>query len=192
MRSSLATIIIAIVLSVAPRLACSLRIEKGGAADTSGSGSIISNANANENVGVSLSTETPQQQLSEEELQQLQSQHQTPPNIIDPDYPHPISRGGDVHSSGNDGAVIFVAYVHTTAAAQSSSSIARSNTVSRTGSNNKEATVTPPIELRSQYFLQENAIQEYIVPGNPKAKPYEQDVTIKVWGAGGGGCDGGE
>ena len=47
--------------------------------------------------------------------------------------------------------------------------------------------------LTANYFFTENeVVQEYIVPGNKYSNPYEQIVKVKVWGAGGGGCDGGK
>jgi len=47
------------------------------------------------------------------------------------------------------------------------------------------------LELQAQYFLKENIVQKYVVPGDKRRRPYEQEVRIKVWGGGGGGCDGG-
>lgn len=114
--------------------------------------------------------------LHEQQLLELwQNERQTPPNTNSPDYFYPTATGGHAQQNGNDGAAIFVAHVHT-----------------YTPSTEFESVTVPPMELRAQYFLQENIVQEYIVPGDGRRKPYEQEVTIKIWGGGGGGCDGGE
>ena len=47
-----------------------------------------------------------------------------------------------------------------------------------------------PTELRSSFF-HTGSPQTYAVPGNSRRHPYEQRVDVKLWGAGGGGCDGG-
>lgn len=114
-----------------------------------------------------------------------------PPNSQDPDYIHATSSGGHVGRSGEDGAVVFIAKLP---------AIGMSTT---------------SLELRAQYFarVEEDAAfekdvvldasatilkkrgvayQQYIVPGDGRRGPYDRDVTVKVWGAGGGGCDGGE
>ena len=55
-----------------------------------------------------------------------------------------------------------------------------------------ETVHVPPLELRAHYFGKENVMQQYVVPGDGERRPYEQEVRVKVWGAGGGGCDGGK
>ena len=47
-----------------------------------------------------------------------------------------------------------------------------------------------PAGLRSNFFYTGSA-EEYVVTGDAKSSPYEQEVQVKLWGAGGGGCDGG-
>ena len=108
---------------------------------------------------------------------QQQEERRTPPNTADPDYFHPSSSGGIAQRPGHDGTVLFVARVHHA----SSSPPTRFETVD-----------VPPLELRAQYFLEENVVQEYVVPGDGRRRPYDQEVRVKIWGGGGGGCDGGE
>lgn len=47
-----------------------------------------------------------------------------------------------------------------------------------------------PTELRSTFFYT-GSRENFIVPGSPRSSPYHQTVQVKLWGAGGGGCDGG-
>ena len=47
-----------------------------------------------------------------------------------------------------------------------------------------------PTELRSTFFYTGEKTS-YVVPGSTNSSPYHQVVQIKLWGAGGGGCDGG-
>ena len=98
----------------------------------------------------------------------------TPPNIADPDYYSPTAYGGHIHQPGNHGAVIFIAKIFPS-----------------TNPTQFESVAVPPLELKASYFLKENSIQEYIVPGDTQRSPYEQEVKIKLWGGGGGGCNGG-
>ncbi len=49
-----------------------------------------------------------------------------------------------------------------------------------------------PTELRSTFFYtgsRETFL--FVVPGSTTSSPYHQVVQLKIWGAGGGGCDGG-
>ncbi len=49
-----------------------------------------------------------------------------------------------------------------------------------------------PTELRSTFFYtgsREPVL--FVVPGSTTSSPYHQVVQLKLWGAGGGGCDGG-
>lgn len=45
-------------------------------------------------------------------------------------------------------------------------------------------------KLRSNFFYT-GSTQSYVIPGDTKREPYFQKVQMKLWGAGGGGCDGG-
>lgn len=45
-------------------------------------------------------------------------------------------------------------------------------------------------ELRSHFFYTGSA-EDFVVHGDLRSSPYEQVVRVKLWGAGGGGCDGG-
>ena len=47
-----------------------------------------------------------------------------------------------------------------------------------------------PTELRSTFFYTGEKAT-CVVPGSTNSSPYHQVVQIKLWGAGGGGCDGG-
>jgi len=97
-------------------------------------------------------------------LEEYQTQRTTPPNTQSPDYYHPIAYGGNIQSSGEDGMVVLTTNI---------------------GNDNA------PMIIKSNYFMKENVIQEYIIPGNNNSSPYEQKVTMKLWGGGGGGCNGG-
>ena len=113
-----------------------------------------------------------------ESATRLQEQdRRTPPNTVDPDYFHPTSTGGTPGQSGHDGAVVFVAKVHTS---------------SSTNPTHFEIIDVPPLELSATYLLKENVAQEYVVPGDGRQRPYGQVVKVKLWGGGGGGCDGGK
>lgn len=101
-------------------------------------------------------------------------ERKTPPNTADPDHFRPTAAGGSAQRSGSDGAVVFVAHVHAANPTQF------------------ETVDVPPMELRAQYFVRENVVQTYVVPGYAYGRPYMQEVRAKVWGAGGGGCNGGE
>lgn len=103
-----------------------------------------------------------------------QERRRTPPNTADPDYFHPTSRGGRSHHPGNDGSVVFVAHVHIA-----------------THPTRFETIDVPPLELRARYFAKNNVVQTYVVPGDKYRRPYGQEVRVKIWGGGGGGCDGG-
>ena len=109
------------------------------------------------------------------ESSRRQEQRRTPPNAVDPAYVHPTARGGRAQTPGNDGAVVLVAKVH-----------------AATHPTPFETLSVPPLELRAQYYAAEENAQRYVVPGDGRRTPYEQEVQVKVWGAGGGGCDGGE
>ena len=102
--------------------------------------------------------------LSSTSLEEYQTQRITPYNTQSPDYYHPIACGGNAQSSGEDGLVVL------------STNIGNDNT---------------PMIIKSNYFMKENVIQEYIIPGNNSSAPYEQRVAMKLWGGGGGGCNGG-
>eukprot|EP00986_Skeletonema_menzelii_P006514 scaffold2479_cov153-Skeletonema_menzelii.AAC.1 len=47
-----------------------------------------------------------------------------------------------------------------------------------------------PTELRSAFFYAGEKAS-FVVPGSTTSSPYHQVVQVKLWGAGGGGCDGG-
>ncbi|KAL7548422.1 hypothetical protein ACHAWF_011710 [Thalassiosira exigua] len=123
--------------------------------------------------GIATTTASPTLLASPEENLLLQEERRRPPNTSDPDYFHPSARGGRAQGPGDDGVVAFVALVPTT------------------NPTRFESVDVPPLELRAGYFLKENVIQEYVVPGDGQSGPYDQVVRIKAWGAGGGGCDGG-
>ena len=118
-----------------------------------------------------------------------------PPNSQDPDYIHTTSSGGYIGKSGGDGAITFICKLPAVG-------------------------MSDALELRAQYFARledklledddlvvgassdgttttmmkkrEVAYQQYRVPGDERRGPYFREVTVKVWGAGGGGCDGGK
>ena len=92
---------------------------------------------------------------------------QIPPNTQGPDYFHPSAVGGNAYKQGKDGAAVIVSKLFS-------------------------KSMDEPLELRANFFFVNNVLQEYEIPGDRFSEPYDQVVTIKVWGAGGGGCGGGE
>ena len=100
--------------------------------------------------------------------QQIQQNRRWPPNTNDPDYFHGTGMGGPPQEAGQDGALIIIAQLQ----------------------QNHHHNQQPQL-LHANYFFKDNVEQDYIVPGNRNASPYEQVVLVKVWGGGGGGCNGG-
>ncbi len=125
----------------------------------------------------------------------LRRRTRLPPNSQDPDYVHSTSSGGHVGVRGEDGAVIFITKLPADGLSTSLELRAQYFAIVEEdgwvddaiidGTMNTTSTVTP---LKKK----EVAYQEYRVPGDERRGPYAREVTVKVWGAGGGGCDGGE
>jgi len=138
-----------------------------------------------------------------------------PPNSHDPDYIHPTSTGGHVGKSGQDGAVIFITKLpaegmavplelraHYFARVEEDALVLVGEeevqqeekggiTNVTTSAMNGTSTSTSPTTITT-LKKKEVVYQEYRVPGDERHGPYFREVTMKVWGAGGGGCDGGE
>lgn len=122
-----------------------------------------------------------------------------PPNADDPDYIHSTSSGGQVGRSGNDGAVVVIAKLPAVGMSipleLRAHYFAREEDVVIEKGEDVEISVVASSNLTSTTTTNKKkvmAYQEYIVPGNGRRGPYVREVTVKVWGAGGGGCNGGE
>lgn len=140
-----------------------------------------------------------------------------PPNSQDPDYIHPTSTGGHVGKSGQDGAVTFITKLLSPAEGRAvplelrahyfaqveedalvlvgedevqqqeeKGVLANGTTTFAINGTSTSTTTTTTLKKKEVVY------QEYRVPGDERHGPYAREVTVKIWGAGGGGCDGGE
>lgn len=115
-----------------------------------------------------------------------------PPNSQDPDYIHATSSGGHVGRSGEDGAVVFIAKLPAVGMSTTSLEL-RAQYFARVEEEEDEFVKDVVLNASATILKKkEVAYQQYIVPGDGRRGPYDREVTVKVWGAGGGGCDGGE
>eukprot|EP00569_Conticribra_weissflogii_P009105 CAMPEP_0171368132 /NCGR_PEP_ID=MMETSP0879-20121228/6537_1 /TAXON_ID=67004 /ORGANISM="Thalassiosira weissflogii, Strain CCMP1336" /LENGTH=236 /DNA_ID=CAMNT_0011876281 /DNA_START=705 /DNA_END=1411 /DNA_ORIENTATION=- len=108
--------------------------------------------------------------FSEELFQRIQTHHRTPPHTRHPSYHPPAGFGGPPRRAGSDGLVVLSV------------------------SSPPEDETVPELSLPEiPFFRLEGppAEQTYRIPGNSRASPRHRLVTVRAWGAGGGGCSAG-